>query len=147
MASGYCANCKRASQRKVSSEETRDRNLRSNYGIDIAQFEELLRLQGGGCAICGVSLGAEEVGTVDHCHVDGQVRGILCGGCNRGLGSFADDPRRLRAAAAYLEGNRSPLLPGHVVPRFREKPPNPLDDDDEFERRLALVNEERDRRR
>jgi hypothetical protein len=54
--------------------------------------------QNGLCAICGLP---EE--HVDHDHVTGQVRGLLCAGCNKGLGFFRDSPQLLRQAAEYLE--------------------------------------------
>lgn len=50
------------------------------------------------CVICG----AEEKLVVDHDHKTGQIRGMLCNHCNRGLGHFKDDSMLLEFAAQYL---------------------------------------------
>ena len=50
------------------------------------------------CVICG----SEEKLVVDHDHKTGNVRGMLCNRCNRGLGHFRDDPMLLEFAAQYL---------------------------------------------
>jgi hypothetical protein len=57
------------------------------------------------CVICGTQ------GTlvVDHDHVTGQVRGMLCSHCNLGLGHFKDSPLLLEFATQYLLSYSDPI--------------------------------------
>lgn len=58
----------------------------------------MLAEQGGLCAICKTAPAAD----VDHDHVTGAVRALLCFNCNGGLGQFKDNPAFLHAAAYYV---------------------------------------------
>lgn len=81
----------------------RNRRLKVAHGIDHERFLQLLKSQGGVCAICKASkAGGQGHFHVDHDHRTGRFRGLLCSNCNRGLGMFADDTARLRAAIRYL---------------------------------------------
>lgn len=93
---------------KHRSDYNRDKNLQIKYGITAEQYDTLLAGQGGVCAVCGHPPNPEGVRAasrlhVDHDHATGRVRGLLCLNCNRGLGSFLDDPALLRRAADYIE--------------------------------------------
>lgn len=77
----------------------RERHLRRRYGITEEGYRALYEAQEGCCAICGEH---KDVLHVDHDHATGTIRGLLCFGCNNGLGSFKDDVRRIVAAADYL---------------------------------------------
>ena len=80
-------------------------SLLASYGLTEAQYEEMLRSQGGGCAICGRPPGKRPL-CVDHCHDTRIVRGLLCSPCNRAIGHLGDNAAGLRRAVAYLETPR-----------------------------------------
>lgn len=87
-------------------ERQRAYSLRRKYGVSVQQFEEMLEQQGGGCAICGGGQDDKRQMHVDHDHVTGAVRGILCTYCNPGLGYFRDSPELLLRAIYYLAETR-----------------------------------------
>lgn len=88
--------------RKSNPRGNRKWQLEYFYGLSLERWDEMVLAQEGRCAICNRP--AELV--VDHCHSSGNVRELLCGTCNSGLGHFKDDPIRMRAAATYIEKHR-----------------------------------------
>ena len=68
------------------------------------QFDALLAAQGGRCALCQRFEPGGRWGRfhVDHCHQTGQIRGILCHGCNVALGALGDDIEGLTRALRYV---------------------------------------------
>lgn len=75
-------------------------HLMRKFGITVADYDRLLNVQEGKCAICRKESG--KTFHVDHCHKTGKVRGLLCVSCNRGIGYLGDDVDRLYAAIYYL---------------------------------------------
>jgi hypothetical protein len=82
-----------------ASAAARRDHLRTAYGLSLAEREEMLLAQQGVCAICLT----EPAAHVDHDHVTGAIRGLLCFRCNAALGQFGDNAVTLRRAADYLE--------------------------------------------
>lgn len=80
----------------------RERQLQRKYGIDLDGYAELYCAQASGCAICGVDHESRSL-AVDHDHVTGRVRALLCGRCNTIVGKAHENPDLLRLAADYLE--------------------------------------------
>lgn len=121
---GKCLSCKRASGRDRSKrhynktkvnrtptdrrEETIERGRLRKYGLTVEQYQALLKDQVGLCRLCHTPFGARI--HIDHDHVTGRVRGLLCHPCNVGLGHFKDNPNLLRAAASYLESEPTDLV-------------------------------------
>lgn len=99
----YCKQCHNKRGRLTLSRNggARRYHLRRRYGIEPAQMAEMIRMQGGRCASCGEKPAVH----VDHDHVAGAIRGILCLTCNSGMGHFHDDPAIIRRAISYLERN------------------------------------------
>lgn len=87
------------------------------YGLEEKDIDLLFGIQKGFCAICCDGK-AEHI---DHDHRTTIVRGLLCGGCNTGMGQFKDDPISLRRASDYLTGTLIEQVPdgkGGTRPSF-----------------------------
>lgn len=85
--------------------------IKYRYKIEPELFFEMVRQQKGLCAICHADLELStesarrrKLAAIDHCHKTGAVRGLLCQPCNSGMGLLGDSPKRLLAAAKYLQG-------------------------------------------
>ena len=91
----------------------RSYNLTHKYDLTLAAYDDLVAQQGGVCAVCLKPETAKDNKngvvrrlSVDHDHVSGKVRGLLCAKCNAGLGHFDDQPTLLESAAHYLRNQR-----------------------------------------
>jgi hypothetical protein len=96
----------RAAHREEIREGNRNSKLKKKYRITAADFDIMLSQQGGRCAICGTDQPGGRYGVfyVDHDHVSGRIRGLLCNNCNSGIGYMQDNPDLLRAASRYIAG-------------------------------------------
>jgi len=94
--SSVCKDC----SHKRASKYHKNTYRYAKYGITKEQFDELFKNQEGKCPICKTEL-KEEI-HIDHDHLTGQVRGVLCGKCNKGLGQFNDNIESLTNAIKYL---------------------------------------------
>lgn len=99
--------------KRRNPDKARDTQFRLKYGITLAEYNQMLVDQDGGCAVCG----RKETGhrkmahfCVDHDHVTGAIRGLLCNSCNVALGAAGDSATRLRALADYLERSFSAVI-------------------------------------
>ena len=102
---------------KMNEDKRRDGYYRKYYGITLKDYELLLQSQEGRCFCCNSSpetklnnrgrsrsrLGARRL-SVDHDHVTGEIRGLLCFKCNHLLIGRHRDPNTFQQAADYLRG-------------------------------------------
>lgn len=86
--------------KRLKDEELKWKRYEALYGLTKEHWEFLFRCQGQRCAICGDT---DRQWFVDHSHVTGKVRGILCPSCNTAIGLLLDSPKILRIAADYVE--------------------------------------------
>jgi hypothetical protein len=111
----------RRRRERIGAQGVRAANLRDKYRITAEEYDALRARQGYRCAICrrhedelpSAGVGRPRLDglppatavrlVVDHCHRTRRVRGLLCVGCNAGLGNFAEQADRLAAAIDYLQ--------------------------------------------
>jgi hypothetical protein len=102
----------RSRYKPVSSELSRTRNLKNKYNISLEEYNALFDEQKGCCAICGRhQTEFKRSLVVDHSHITGEIRGLLCNGCNTALGLVHEDVNRLKSAINYLKNRASQKKP------------------------------------
>jgi Recombination endonuclease VII len=99
---------RRAGSKKHWDRDGRNANYRQTHGITAAEFDARVAAQNNKCPIGNHEFGpiGRLLGTspaLDHDHMTGKHRGILCRTHNLALGGFHDSVEELEAAAAYLK--------------------------------------------
>jgi hypothetical protein len=82
--------------------------------LSALRWEVMKIAQNGLCAICKIVPPRGRL-CVDHNHVTGKIRGLLCDGCNMAIGNFREDPVRMKRAIEYLRVHMR-MLPTRVFP-------------------------------
>lgn len=97
---GYVSGCRCEPCRDYK----RNARFKGKYGITLAEYNEILEGQGGGCASCGDTPDPELPRfSLDHHHESGRVRGVLCNACNAALGFLKEDRNRMLALIDYID--------------------------------------------
>ena len=106
---GYtCKKCrsKREAKRRIElgADEMRIRRIKSMYKVSRIEAENLFAIKS--CQICKEYLPNTKDRHVDHCHKSGEVRGVLCSGCNLALGHAKESVDNLKNMIIYLENQK-----------------------------------------
>tara|TARA_R110000796_G_C14263593_1_gene400314 strand:+ start:108 stop:518 length:411 start_codon:yes stop_codon:yes gene_type:complete len=107
----YCKSCcslREKEYRKKYPDKIRASNIKQAYKVSLERAYDLMSVKN--CDSCSVELTKSKHNVrnktdqvIDHCHETGQVRGVLCSGCNLGLGHFTDNITKLEDAIKYLK--------------------------------------------
>ncbi len=94
----WCRSCQREAQRA---------HRYRAIGVTHEEYLAVLHGQHGACAVCGknekpISGGIRGL-HLDHDHVTGKRRGVLCSNCNQLLGRVKDSVPHLERLIAYLK--------------------------------------------
>lgn len=100
----YCSACK---QHPMLSQY---QNQVLKHNLSFAELDKLYAVPN--CESCGKELamgggpgkGSHNARQIDHCHLTGKIRGVLCWDCNSAIGKLGDTIEGVRKALNYLEG-------------------------------------------
>jgi hypothetical protein len=84
---------------KKNKDKVKNSRLKYNFGITLEEYQKLLEKQNNKCKICN---NVEKL-VVDHNHLTGKIRGLLCSTCNSGIGMLKENVSILKNAIIYLE--------------------------------------------
>ena len=104
--------------KKKYNASSRDRRLRRLYRLCKDDYDSMLKAQNGRCAICYRAPTESKKLSVDHCHLTGDPRGLLCRKCNSAIGMLGDDAARVANASYYLLNNIKRDVGGCTLDEF-----------------------------
>ncbi len=88
-------------------ERLRISSVMKRFGGTIEDYEAAIDKQNGRCLICNdlptASGHRSKRLHIDHNHITGKFRGLLCSRCNVAVGFFRDNTELLKKATVYLE--------------------------------------------
>lgn len=96
--SSWCRDCTRVANRVSNNKHSRKYHLKK-YGLTIEDVERLRKFQDNKCASCKkrtINL------VVDHNHITGQFRALVCVSCNIVMGQVHEDEKQLIGIIKYL---------------------------------------------
>lgn len=104
-----CKSCEKENY-KDRKDNNRNNRYKKIYNIDLEQYNRMLKDQDYRCFICLKHINElEKQLSVDHCHITGKVRSLLCNSCNIALGLLKEDPRIIRNLLIYSENHKRAL--------------------------------------
>jgi len=106
----YRAEVRNRNKKYDRTDKRKSQALMRNFGINIDQYNQLKESQANCCAICDTHYSnLKQALNVDHCHVTGRIRGLLCASCNMALGLLKDDFNLLNKSIQYLQKETPPI--------------------------------------
>lgn len=89
----------------ATKQQEKDNRLFRKYGITREEYNARATEQEDRCKLCRRPAAEDRDGVlhVDHSHLTGNIRGLLCSQCNVALGLLQDSPALMRLAADYIE--------------------------------------------
>jgi len=95
-----------------NKERYRESKLKRKYNITLDDYNKMLLEQDGKCWTCSIKIEdtKKKYLCVDHNHLTGQVRGLLCDPCNVALGLLKESQEIIANLSKYLY-EKDPCVP------------------------------------
>lgn len=96
--------------REANPLEARERNYKHKFNLTLEEYEAKLKSQNHVCAICEQFETVKYKSTdivknlaVDHCHITGKIRKLLCSKCNLFVGKLEDNLNQIDKFINYVK--------------------------------------------
>lgn len=98
-----CNTIEKRKWREANQDKNRNTKYLRKFGITLNDVVAIIQQQNNKCAICNINIELGSKTHLDHDHLTGKIRGVLCQKCNHAIGLFKDSTKVLKSAILYLE--------------------------------------------